>query len=144
MQSLIFPPNAIWFPVSAGDEDLLAATGQWAEALAAGQYDKAYEMTAHDPYYRWTPALIRQVIEGYGLPEPHPRGPFQVTSPDHATGEPREYIVERYDEPSAAGAIGEVRFDLPLNGEWSDLTATLAIYPVQGRLVLCLNEIHVF
>jgi hypothetical protein len=33
---------------------------------------------------------------------------------------------------------------LVLYGEWSDLTAVLAIHPVERHLVLCLNEIHVF
>jgi len=35
---------------------------------------------------RWTPELLRAVIEGYGSPEPHPSGrTFHVTSPQNAT-----------------------------------------------------------
>lgn len=98
------------FPASISDEDLLIATRKWIETLAAEQYEKAYEMTAHDPYYKWTPELIRQVIEGYGLPEPHPRGPFRVTVPSQARGQCHECDVERYDEFSASGAIGQIRF----------------------------------
>jgi len=52
--------------------------------------------------------------------------------------------VERFDSPTPAGDIGEVWFDLPLNGVWSDLTATFAIYPLEDKIVLALNQIHVF
>jgi hypothetical protein len=147
MLSLILPPDVIRFPVSASDTDLFAVVKQWAEVLAAEQYEQAYGMTAHIPYYRWTPDLIRQVIEGYGLPEPHPRGPFRVTPSAQASGDRYELVAERYEEPipsGAIGAIGEIRFNLPLNGEWSDLTARLTIHPVEQHLVLCLDEIHVF
>jgi hypothetical protein len=51
--------------------------------------------------------------------------------------------VDRY-EKAADDAFAEVWFDLPLNGECSDLTATFAVYPVGDELVLCLQEIHVY
>jgi hypothetical protein len=144
MQSLILPPDVVRLPASASVSDLIAVVMRWVEVLAAEQYEQAYGMTAHDSYHKWTPDLIRLVIEGYGLPEPHPRGPFRVTPRGQAMGDCYELVAERYQEPFPSGAIGEVRFNLPLNGEWSDLTAVLAIYPVERQLVLCLNEIHVF
>ena len=102
-------------------------------------------MTAHDPCYAWSASLIRQVIEGYGLPESHPAGPFRVTPLTDAKGGPRpRHEIDRYDKAAPSGAIAEAWFDLPLNGEWSDLTATFAVYPIGDELVLCLNEIHVF
>lgn len=102
-------------------------------------------MTAHEAYYEWTPKLVREVIEGYGLPDPRPEGPYKITPLKSAGGElsPR-HEVERFDSPTPAGDIGEVWFDLPLNGEWSDLTATFAVYPLEDKIVLALNEIHVF
>jgi hypothetical protein len=41
-------------------------------------------------------------------------------------------------------SVGEVWFDLPLDGSWSDLTATFDLQERGGALVLVLQEIHVF
>ncbi|KMW57419.1 hypothetical protein AIOL_002383 [Candidatus Rhodobacter oscarellae] len=35
-------------------------------------------------------------------------------------------------------------FDLPLDGEWSDLTATFEVMQVKEQFVLVLQDIHVF
>lgn len=40
--------------------------------------------------------------------------------------------------------VGKVWYDLPLNGEWSDLTATFNILKSESHIVLELNEIHIF
>jgi hypothetical protein len=137
--------------VDATDEEILGVVRRWVELLAAQDYAAAMDLTAHDEYYEWKPDLMRQVIEGYGLPEPHPRGPFRVTPLAEASGgrKPRHEVV-RWDPPEArpehnAMALGYVEFDLPLNGEWSDLTASFEIQQrSKGLLVLVLHEIHVF
>lgn len=145
--SLIVPKSAVLLPPLASDEEILSLVKCWAEALAREDFEGAYDMTAHDPYYEWTPGLIRKVIEGYGSPEPHSCGPHKVTSlvevKTSASLTPR-HEVDRFDSPNPDGAIGEVWFDLPLDGEWSDLTATFGLQPLGGRLVLVLNQIHVF
>jgi hypothetical protein len=145
LSSLIVPPSAIRFSIFAKDDEILAVASDWAEALAAEDYKRAYGMTAHDPYYAWSPELTQQVIEGYGLPEKHPAGPYKVTPPKDARGgrQPR-HELDRYEKPAPDGAIGTVLFDLPLNNQWSNLTATFRIYPTCNELVACLNEIHVF
>jgi len=142
---LVVPNNAVLLRSSATDNDILSLVKRWVDALAREDYGSAYNMTAHEPYYEWTPQLIREVIEGYGLPDPHPDGPFKVTPLKSAKGDlaPR-HEVDRFDSPYASGAIGEVWFDLPLNDEWSDLTATFAIYRLDSNIVIALNEIHVF
>ena len=56
---------------------------------ASGDFVGAYELTAHDPHCGWSPDLIREVIAGYGLPEPAPDGiasrpsklPWRVSAP---------------------------------------------------------------
>ena len=115
-------------------------------------YQNAYAYTEHDEYYQWTPELIREVIYGYGLPEPHPSGEiFKVTAVDLAgieNGKP-SHEVNYYEEPlpyeeKKAEIIGQVWYDLPLNGAWSDLTATFQILRRQTYLTLELAEIHVF
>jgi hypothetical protein len=142
---LIVPPTIARLPVSATDQEILGAVRDWAHALAAQDYERAYGMTAHDGYHAWSASLIRAVIEGYGLAEAHPAGPFRVTPLEDAKGGPRpRHEVHRHERAAPDGIVAEVWFDLPLNGEWSDLTATFAVHPVGDDLVLCLNEIHVF
>jgi len=132
-------------PQVATDEEILTLVRQWVELLAHGNYEAAYDITGHEPYYQWTPELIRQVIEGYGLPEPHPAGPFRITSLASAKGGPEpRHCVERFETARDDGRIGHVLFDLPLNGEWSDMTATFGVYRYEDSVVLSLNEIHVF
>ena len=141
----------IVLPVDAADEAILAAVREWVAALASGDFAAAFGMTAHDPYYRWTPDLVRDVIVGYGLPEPAPDGiEHRVTPVETAEVQdvhPR-HEVTRWGNPRNAGngrdAIGEVVFDLPLDGAWSDLTATFEIQQGSADVVLVLHEIHAF
>ena len=39
--------------------------------------------------------------------------------------------------------VGSVEFDLPIDGEWSDLTAIFTLSEVEGSLVLSLEDLHV-
>ena len=145
MASLIVPTSATRVKASASNQEILGVARDWAHALAAQDYERAYGMTGHDPYYAWSAGLMRQVIEGYGHPESHPAGPFRVTPLADAKGGSRpRHTVRRHKKKKPDGAIAEVWFDLPLNGEWSDLTATFAVHPLGDELILCLNEIHVF
>ena len=132
----------------ASDEEILALVRDWVGLLAAKDYDAAFALTEHDPYYGWTPPRIRRVVEGYGSLEPTPTA-HQVTPIAEASGGPApRHQVSRWEEPQArttnSEAIGEVWFDLPLDGSWSDLTATFEVRRRDERLLLVLNEIHVF
>jgi len=124
------------------DDEIYAFVERWAELLAAEDFDAAYSMTHHDPYYGWSPGLIRKTIEGYGLPEPHPRGPFRVTPVGSASGKMRRAIYREEGVPPSAFAW--VSYDLPLNGEWSDLTATFRLEKHKEKAIVILEEIHVF
>lgn len=145
MSGLVLPPDVVRLPASASDAEVLAIVERWAGFLAVEDYEGAYGMTAHEPYFRWTPRLLREVIEGYGLPDPHPDGPFKVSPLETAKGGPEPRREVSYDDPPRPnGAVGGVWFDLPLNGEWSDLTATFSIHRLDEEIVLSLNEVHVF
>lgn len=125
------------------DAEILALVEAWVDDLAREDYDSAYSRTEHDPYYQWTPALIRSVVEGYGLPEPHRSGEvFKVTDRSKATGRPYNRTIERNESPDSF--LAEVWYDLPLNGEWSDLTATFRVVPNGGAWQIVLEQIHVF
>jgi hypothetical protein len=117
---------SILLAADPGDEDVLRLVETWIDALARGDFAGAYAMTEHDPYYAWTPDLIRDVIAGYGLPTPHPSGEaFAVTPRARAEGTPADRAVD--PEARRPGALAEVRYSLPLNDEWSDLTATFGL-----------------
>jgi hypothetical protein len=125
------------------DEELLQLVGAWIDDLARGDYESAFARTKHDPYYGWTPALIERVIDGYGLPEPHPSGVrYAVTDRAAARGTPRLRHVDR--EGVRSPVIARVEHDLPLNGEWSDLTASFRVEQTVEGVKIFLEEIHVY
>ncbi|WP_299931599.1 hypothetical protein [uncultured Pelagimonas sp.] len=88
---------------------------------------------------------MQEVIAGYGLPDPHPDGPFSVTSRHQATGTPFHKDVTRIGEPvEKDGHVAVVQYDLPLNGKWSDLTAGFLLLRRPEAEYLVLQDIHVF
>lgn len=132
--------------------DIKNAIHSWLDLLADEKYRDAYAFTLHDPYYEWTPELLEQVINGYGLPYENDGSPkYKVTKWSTAINEdncryneeitffdkPRDYSSQNLLE------IGEVYYNLPLDGEWSDLTATVIILQSADFTTLELNEIHV-
>ena len=129
-------------PAAPGDTQILDLIDAWIADLARGDYACAHARTAHDAYYGWTPALLRAVIEGYGSPEPYADGTvYRVTPAALASGTPQERCVERQD---GGAALAEARHSLPLNGVWSDLTATFRVESTALGSRLVLQEIHVF
>ena len=132
-------------PAAPGDTRILDIIDAWIADLARGDYACAHARTAHDAYYGWTPALLRAVIEGYGSPEAYADGSvYRVTPAALASGAPHERCVERPDCQDGAEAIAEARHSLPLNGAWSDLTATFRVESAASGARLVLQEIHVF
>lgn len=129
--------------LSPSDDEILTCVDEWVDDLQKQDYQAAYARTEHDPYYAWTPELIRAVIQGYGLPEPRRDGKiFLVSDRKKARGTKGRREVDREDVRPPA--IAEVWYDLPLNGEWSDLTATFRVERRNNGCVLVLQEIHVF
>ncbi|WP_219135719.1 hypothetical protein [Janthinobacterium sp. UMAB-60] len=132
-------------PAAPGDTRILDIIDAWIADLARGDYACAHARTAHDAYYGWTPALLRAVIEGYGSPEAYADGRvYRVTPAALAGGAPHERCVERPDGQDGGIVIAEVRHSLPLNGAWSDLTATFRVEGAASGATLVLQEIHVF
>lgn len=125
-------------PENASDAEILNAVRAWAALLAAEEYAAAFALVECRPH--WTPELLRTVIRNYGFVEPMGDGStYRVTPLESASGGPTPlHEVDRSD-----GRIS-VWFDLPLNGEWSDLTATFDLEPRDGKLALVLDHIHVF
>lgn len=124
-------------PLNATDAQILDAVRQWAAALAAEDYAGALAMV--EARSHWTPELLRTVITHYGSVEPMRDGStYRVTSLSAAQGGPSpRHEVDRDDDRIS------VWFDLPLNGQWSDLTATFDVVPRNGQLVLVLDDVTV-
>ena len=132
-------------PAAPSDTQILDIIDAWIADLARGDYACAHARTAHDTYYGWTPALLRAVIEGYGLPEAYADGSVhRVTPAAQASGVPHARCVERPANQDGGVAIAEARHALPLNGAWSDLTATFRVEGTALGARLVLQEIHVF
>lgn len=109
-------------PATATDDDLLRFVDGWARLLEGEDYVAAFQYTAHDPYMHWTPDLIREVIKAYDQGDAAQKVTF--------TGMPTDVYqrkeVMRWPE-RRPGGIGGIWYDLNINGNVSDLTATFAI-----------------
>jgi hypothetical protein len=123
-------------PRSATDDQLIEVAHQWARLLEAQDYEGAFALTEHEDT-GWSPELLRQFIEGYGDAEPNQQVTFHGTPTDIS----QRIEVARWPEKN--GAIGEVWYDLNINGLVSDVTATFYVCMVPGGLVLSLNDVHV-
>ena len=128
--------------VNSNDKEIIEFIESWVNDLVNEDYESAYARTGHDPYYEWTPELIESVINGYGSPKPHPCGEvFKGTSVNEAKGD--ELTVDVNREQYNDNRVGYVYYDLPLNGEWSDLTACFRLEKQGLSLVVVLEDIHV-
>jgi hypothetical protein len=129
--------------LDATDDELLAIVEAWIDDLARGDFIGAFGRTKHDAYYGWTPELLESIVAGYGLPEPHPSGTrYVVTSRAAARGRTHTRSVER--EGTRLPIVARLYHNLPLNGEWSDLTASFRVERAATGLEVILEEIHVF
>ncbi len=136
----------IRLPRNATDEQILDVIRAWVELLAQERYEDAFQMLRYHPAEHWSPALIRAVVTNYGFIEPRKDGAtFKVTSlKDNPEGEAFHGVEWYGDDPNKpAEYLGVAAFTLPLNGEWSDVTAMFDIVEEGGGLVLELDDIHV-
>ena len=121
---------------SATDDQLVEIVHRWVRLLEAQEYDQALALVENEDT-GWSPNLLRQFIEGYGDAEPNQR----VTFAGRPTDITQRIEVSRW--PERHGCIGEVWYDLNINGLVSDVTATFNICVVPGGIVLSLNDVHV-
>jgi hypothetical protein len=133
---------------NASDEDILDGVREWVALLAEERYAEAHAFIAYgaDLAQHWTPTLLMTVIRNCGSVEARSDGrTFRVTPLADATGGPTPcHDVHRFDaDDRDEHYLGIVWFDLPLNGEWSDLTATFDLAIDGGEIVLELDDIHV-
>lgn len=132
----------IRFAQDASDDQIRDVIYHWIDLLAADRYEEAHEMLFRFPNDPWTPDLMRLAVRHYGCIEPRLDGQtFRVTSRAEAVQKRRcapYKDVEWWDDGN-----GVAHFDLPLNGEWSDVTVIIDIIRQGVERVLRLNDIHV-
>lgn len=122
-------------PKNASDEQILSLVSEWVGLLAAEDYSGALEIVRSGP--QWTPDLLARVITNWGDSSVESRGPTRVTREADADGTPTR-SVDRF-----ANGLVRVWYDLPLDGEWSDLTATFEVQEEEEGLVLVLSDVHI-
>jgi len=138
-------------PPDATDAQVLSLCREWVELVAADRLDDALGMLSvpsdYDPSQHWTSESLRSYIENYGSWEPLLDGSkWQITSfvsvrtpVDRPAFRPGADVYRDERDPRA----GRVEIDLPLNGEWSDLTAQFDFRPVSDGIAISLYDLHV-
>jgi hypothetical protein len=125
-------------PETAIDADLIAFIDGWAALMEREDYEAAFAYTDHIPEMGWTPSLIRQVIKNYGEAHENQR----VTVAGVSSDVTQRKRVDRWSA-NRYGEVGEIWYDLNIDGVASDLTATFRVVRIPQGLVVRLNDIHV-
>ena len=123
-------------PDSTTDADLVALVNEWVMLLEREDYAGALAFIEHEP--SWTPEMLRDVIKTYG----EARKSQRVTLLGVPSDVTQRKEVDRWEE-SPSGEIGEIWYDLNIDGVVSDLTATFQLVRVRGGVVVRLLDVHV-
>ena len=126
--------------VNATDEEIIEVVHQWVRLLEAKDYAKAIAFTDHE-YEGLTPDLFKRIIETHASVDPDPDQ--HVTLEGKPADTAQRIEVDRWDDERAGGAVGGVWYDLNINGEVSDLTATFRVVLTPEGLRLSLENVHV-
>jgi hypothetical protein len=134
----------IEIPAHAVKQTLVAFVRHWLRLLAAGRWEEACGMIDEPNCYAitWTPERIQQVVEdsfgpGCRFRSRHPEG-IRWSDPDELGdgGHPEIY-------PQDDGSGYAFDHDIPLNGEWSDLTAQFEFHHRPQGYAVVLHDLHV-
>ena len=128
----------------ASEKSILDFVKRWMKLLADNRFDEACALLEHPNSFGivWTPNLIKETVHNtFSLDtlfyEFHPEGAF--FSDPYELEEQRDIeLIELND-----GSGYAFDYDIPLNGEWSDLTAQFEILKRPNGYVVFLNNLHV-
>ena len=137
----------ITLPANASDNEILYVVRRWVDLLANGEFDEAQALLIRDGAERdWPPELVAELIISYELPPAVDTGEkarvTKIGDARVADIHPHPFVA-RWEKSGRPGVIGDVHFDLPINGIWSDLTAIFFLRQVAEGLALELFDIHV-
>lgn len=125
-------------PHSTSDAALLGFIDGWAALMEQEDFRGAFAYTDQAPEMGWTPSLLREVVKAYGNARPDQK----VTLAGVPSDVSQRKDVTRWQE-NRFGEIGEIWYDLNIDGVASDLTATFRIVRDSEGLLIQLNDIHV-
>jgi hypothetical protein len=138
-------------PLDCPDPDILAVARRWTDRLAVEGYAGAWDMLLHRPGDSWAPdpEMLRARVVNYGSPDPIPGEPSCVVTPiETAAGEPWRWLPSLTRSPAGSphrppDYRGRLDWQLPLNGEWSDLVASFDLVEEGGELAFVLAALRV-
>jgi hypothetical protein len=128
----------------ASDTELIACLSEWSDLMAAGDYAAAVAFL-HPPAEgsnaeTWTATSLKTYIENYGSWDRLADGSLMrvtsIASAEHRRRAPHEVFRYQHQLP-------DIEFRLPLDGEWSDLTAMINMVEVNGRWAFVLYDLQV-
>lgn len=124
-------------PRPVTEQSIRKALSIWINLLADEKYAQAAEFLLEEGECKWTAELLREVISNHQISNDQV-SPSQVTRENETKGGllPRHDII--WD-----GFAGEAWYDMPLLGEWSDLTAVFAIKSSLAGAHLILEQLRV-
>ena len=134
----------IQIPTEFPDRTLVVFVRRWLKLLAAGRWQEACEMIDEPNSYgiTWTRERIQQIAEDTFCPgsrfrSRHPEG-IRWTDPDELGegGDPEIF-------PSEDESTYLFEHNVPLNGEWSDLTALFEFHRRPQGYAVVLHDLHV-
>lgn len=126
------------------NDEFIAFIQSWFDLLASGKVEQACAAIDKPNSYgiRRTPDKIFDVLtDNYGpgtvFASDHPEGPV-FTSASNTKGKAGVDVVQFND-----GSGFSVEHDVPLNGEWSDLTAQFEFLGKSPEFEVVLHDLHV-
>jgi hypothetical protein len=126
------------------EQSILGFVKYWIKLLADGRFEHACGLIDEPNSYGivWTPSLINEVVNSTFSPDTvfygfHPEGPI-FTDP-FLLAEQRQVKVVEFDDESGYA----FDYALPLNGEWSDLTAQFEFQRRPNGYAVVLHNLHV-
>ncbi len=120
--------------------DILPFVKKWIKLIANGSVHDACALLDQPNSYGivWTPELIRKLILEYlDLEDDRPLASV-VSDPNLIPGQ-RDLEVGTFNHCSGYW----FDYDVPLNGEWSDLTAQFEFYKGKDGYAVVLHDLHV-
>jgi hypothetical protein len=137
----------VTLPANASEADILAVVHRWVDLLAQGEYAQAQSLLRRDGAERqWPAEVVALSIASYGPPPTVDAGEESRVTPVSearvADVQPRA-SVSRRGKSGRPEVVGDVPFDLPINGVWSDLTAIFFLRQIPGGIALKPFDIHV-
>lgn len=147
-------------PLTATDEEIFDFACRWTQLLVDEDYQAAFDMLCYVPQTHQfkqsnesvfsNATELETCIVNYGYHEPIPGEPTYKVTPIETVYDPwpdtlqwQRSLIRHELNHLYPGHLGWLDWFLPLNGEWSDLKATLDMMQQDGRLVFILTSLRI-